>query len=116
LIASITVLFIEKKNNIQTMIGFGANQKTLFSIFLWEGILIAGKGIVVGLIIGYSVCILQLQTGILTMPNSNGEAFPIVLKLSDGLTIISLVSLIGFLFSYLPVYVLLKKNFGHLNY
>jgi hypothetical protein len=27
-----------------------------------------------------------------------------------------LVSLIGFLFSYLPVYVLLKKNFGHLNY
>jgi ABC-type lipoprotein release transport system permease subunit len=116
LIASITVLFIEKKDNIQTMIGFGANQKTLFSIFLWEGILIAGKGIVVGLIIGYSICIIQLQTGILTMPNSNGEAFPIVLKLSDGLTIISLVSLIGFLFSYLPVYVLLKKNFGHLNY
>jgi lipoprotein-releasing system permease protein len=116
LIASITVLFIEKKGNIQTMIGFGANQKTLFSIFLWEGVLIAGKGILYGLIIGYGICVLQLQTGILTMPNSNGEAFPILLKWADALTIIGSVSLIGFLFSYIPVYVLLKKNFGHLNY
>ncbi len=116
LIASITVLFIEKKGNIQTMIGFGANQKTLFSIFLWEGVLIAGKGILYGLIIGYGICVLQLQTGILTMPNSNGEAFPILLKWADALTIIGSVSLIGFLFSYIPVFVLLKKNFGHLNY
>ena len=116
LIASITVLFIEKKDNIQTMIGFGANQTTLFSVFLWEGILIAGKGIFYGLIIGYGICVLQLQTGILTMPNSNGEAFPILLKWMDSFLIIGSVSCIGFLFSYLPVYVLLKKNFGHLKY
>jgi lipoprotein-releasing system permease protein len=79
-------------------------------------VLIAGKGILYGLIIGYGICVLQLQTGILTMPNSNGEAFPILLKWADALTIIGSVSLIGFLFSYIPVYVLLKKNFGHLNY
>ena len=88
----------------------------MFRIFFFEGLLIAAKGIIIGLVIGTIVCAVQLNFSILAMPNSNGEAFPIVLKLSDGLTIISLVSLIGFLFSYLPVYVLLKKNFGHLNY
>jgi lipoprotein-releasing system permease protein len=116
LIASLTMLFVEKKDNVQTMIAFGADRKTVFNIFFLEGILISGKGIVIGLLLGYGICITQLKTALLTMPNSGGEAFPIDLSLTDGLLIVFLVSLLSFLFSYLPVRFLLKRNFGHLSF
>lgn len=116
LVASLTMLFVEKKENVDTMISFGADKKTVFQIFFFEGILIAGKGIVFGLVLGYAICLAQLKWAILTMPNSGGEAFPIKLSLADGLLIVVLVSLLSFLFSYLPVRFLIKKNFGHLHF
>ena len=116
LIASLTMLFVEKKDNVQTMIAFGADRKTVFNIFFSEGVLISGKGILFGLLLGYGICAIQLQTSILTMPNSGGEPFPIDLSLADGLLIIFLVSLLSFLFSFLPVRFLLQRNFGHLRF
>jgi lipoprotein-releasing system permease protein len=116
LVASLTMLFVEKKENVDTMISFGADKKTVFQIFFFEGVLIAGKGIVIGLVLGYSICFAQLKWALLTMPNSGGEAFPIKLSLVDGLLILSLVSILSFLFSYLPVRFLIKKNFGHLHF
>jgi lipoprotein-releasing system permease protein len=116
LIASLTMLFVEKKENVQTMIGLGADQRMVFRIFFIEGVLIAGKGIFIGLLIGYGICLTQVYGGYLTMPNSGGEPFPVKLSFQDGLLIVSLVSVLSFLFSYLPVRYLLKKNFGHLHY
>jgi lipoprotein-releasing system permease protein len=116
LIASLTMLFVEKKENIQTMISYGANKKTIFNIFFFEGLLISGKGILIGLILGYGVCILQLKSALLTMPNSGGEAFPINITLIDGILILFLVSILSLLFSFLPVRYLIKKNFGHLKF
>ena len=116
LIASLTMLFVEKKENIQTMISYGANKKTIFNIFFFEGLLISGKGILIGLFLGYGVCLLQLKSALLTMPNSGGEAFPINITISDGILILFLVSLLSLLFSYLPVRFLVKKNLSHLKF
>ena len=116
LIASLTMLFVEKKENIQTMISYGANKKTIFNIFFFEGLLISGKGILIGLFLGYGVCLLQLKSALLTMPNSGGEAFPINITITDGILILFLVSLLSLLFSYLPVRFLVKKNLSHLKF
>lgn len=116
LIASLTMLFVEKKENIQTMIGFGADRKTIFNIFFLEGVLIAGKGILIGFVLGYGICLFQLYSTVLKLPNSGGEPFPIKLSFSDGSLIFFLVTILSFLFSYLPVKYLLKKNFGHLQF
>lgn len=116
LIASLTMLFVEKKDNIHTLISFGADQRSVFNIFFFEGLLISGKGIVIGLLLGYGVCLTQLKSSLLTMPNSGGEPFPIDLSLSDGLLIVCLVTLLSIFFSYLPVRFLLKRNFGHLRF
>jgi lipoprotein-releasing system permease protein len=116
LIASLTMLFVEKKDNIQTMINFGANKKTIFNIFFFEGLLISGKGIIIGLVLGYGICLLQIKSAILTMPNSGGEAFPINTSFTDGLLILFLISFLSFLFSYFPVRFLIKKNLSHLNF
>ena len=110
LVSSLTMLFVEKLPNIETMQGFGANRQFIFKIFFVEGLLIAVKGILFGTLIGYAVCFIQLQFELLTMPNSGGEPFPISFSLMDGVLIISLVSLLSVLFSYFPVKYLIFKN------
>tara|TARA_Y100000385_G_scaffold281154_1_gene333491 strand:+ start:4009 stop:5169 length:1161 start_codon:yes stop_codon:yes gene_type:complete len=110
LVASLTMLFVEKLPNIETMQGFGANRQFIFKIFFFEGLLIAVKGILFGTLIGYAVCFIQLQFELLTMPNSGGEPFPISFSLMDGVLIISLVSILSVLFSYFPVKYLIFKN------
>lgn len=109
LIASLTMLFIEKKDNIQTMSYFGASERFIFRIFFLEGLLIAGKGIVYGIVLGTAVCCLQIYGKVLQMPNSNGEAFPIEFTVQDGLLIIALVSVLSALTSFIPVYYLVRK-------
>lgn len=109
LVASLTMLFIEKKENIQTLIRIGATNQFIFRIFFFEGLLIAAKGIVIGLALGITICALQLNFAFLSMPNSNGEAFPIAFNWKDGLLILSLVSSLSFAASYLPVWYLIKK-------
>lgn len=109
LIASLTMLFVEKKDNLKTLTAMGADNKSIFKIFFFEGLLISGRGILIGLIVGYFVCFIQLQFGLLTMPNSGGEAFPIALSFKDGLLIFFLVSALSFAFSYFPVRILMNK-------
>lgn len=110
LVASLTMLFVEKKEDVETLRSIGMSRKELFNIFFFEGLLIAGKGIIIGLILGYGVCVAQLQLALLQMPNSNGEAFPIKLTVLDGFLIVFLVSLLSALASYLPVKMLIKRN------
>tara|TARA_B110000285_G_scaffold38967_1_gene42393 strand:+ start:8360 stop:9424 length:1065 start_codon:yes stop_codon:yes gene_type:complete len=110
LVASLTMLFVEKLSNVQTMTGFGASRKFIFKIFFIEGLLISGKGIFIGLLLGYTVCFTQWYFHLIEMPNSNGEAFPIAFSTTDGVMILSLVSILSVLFSYFPVKYLIRKN------
>ena len=106
------MLIIEKKDNIKTLENIGLNKSKVFKIFYFEGMLIAIKGILIGLIIGYGVCFIQLFGGVLEMPNSNGEIFPVKLKFSDAILIPILVLTLSFFASYLPAKYLLKTNYG----
>ncbi len=110
LVASLNMLFIEKKENIETMERFGATKRFVFQIFFFEGILIAVKGIVIGLILGIGVCILQNQYALLKMPNSNNEAFPIILQVKDVLFILGIVISLSVLSAYFPVRYLVRKT------
>lgn len=115
LVASLTMLFVEKLDNIETMQSFGANKKFIFNIFFFEGLLIAGKGILFGVLAGYLICFLQIKFSLLTMPNSAGEAFPIAISWVDGVLIISMVTILSVLFSYFPVKYLIYKNVKSVN-
>jgi len=110
LVASLTMLFVEKLENIKTMLSYGASREVIFKIFFYEGLLIAGKGIFIGAIVGYAICFTQMYFGVVTMPNSGGEAFPMNVSLSDGVVVLSLVSILSTLFSFIPVKYLIHKN------
>lgn len=110
LVATLTMLFIEKLPNISTIRSFGASREMIFKIFFIEGLMISFKGILFGVVAGYLVCLAQIQFHLVSMPNSGGEPFPVHLSFGDGVMIVSLVSLLSILFSYFPVKYLIKKN------
>ncbi len=110
LVASLTMLFVEKRANVETLNSMGAPRKTIFQIFFIEGLLISGKGVLFGFILGYLICFAQLYFSFLEMPNSGGESFPISISFGDALLIFTLVAALSILFSYLPVKYLIKKN------
>ncbi|MDD2982201.1 MAG: FtsX-like permease family protein [Crocinitomicaceae bacterium] len=110
LVASLTMLYIEKKDNIKTMQSFGANQNFVFRIFFYEGLLISAKGIISGLAIGYLICATQIFGELVKMPNSGGEAFPISINWTDGALVLVLVSSLSILASYIPVKFLTRKQ------
>jgi len=110
LVASLTMLYIEKKKNIWTLQSLGANESFIFRIFFYEGLLIAFKGVIYGIILGVVVCLAQIYFHLLVLPNTDNQAFPIELTLKDGLFVLLLVSLLSIVASYFPVKYLVYKN------
>ena len=110
LVAALTMMFIEKKENLGTLQAIGADKSFIFKIFFSEGLLISFKGILIGLVLGYAVCLSQVYGKLLTMPNSADEPFPMRISIQDGLLIITLVSIISILASYLPAKYLLRGD------
>jgi len=112
LIASLTMLFVEKKKNFTTFLSFGLTKKSIFSIFFIEGILISGTGLILGLCLGYFICFLQIWGSLIVLPGTT-EAFPIDLNFQDGLFIILLVTGLSIAFSYFTVHFLIRNNFSN---
>lgn len=110
LIASLNMLYNEKSENLQTLYRIGMTQKDIFKIFFFEGLLIAGRGIFWGLLIGVGLCFLQAQFSLLEMPNAMGKAFPISFSFSDGALIVGLVSILSFITSFVPVWFMVYKS------
>ncbi|MFA7272586.1 MAG: FtsX-like permease family protein [Crocinitomicaceae bacterium] len=102
LVAALTMLYIEKKDNLGTLYALGADKSFVFRIFFLEGLMISFKGIVFGLLLGYGVCLVQIYGQLLVMPNSAGEPFPMQITFGDGLMIFTMVSVLSILASYLP--------------
>ena len=108
LVASLTMLYVEKKDSVKLLSAIGMTKNDLFRIFFYEGLLISGVGIFFGLMVGYLVCILQLKSEILIIPGAN-IPFPIVCSLTDFTLILSSVSTLSLLFSYFPVRLIVKS-------
>ena len=109
MVASITMLVIEKKDNMNTLYSLGAHKKQLHHIFFYEGLLINAVGLIFGLALGYGICLLQQQVGFIQMEGSVVEYFPIKFKLDDLFVILSITVIFGLLAAYLPSKFLIKR-------
>jgi len=103
------MLFVEKKNDIKTLYSLGADKQVISNIFFFEGLLIVGRGIGIGLIIGYATVFTQINFGLISMPSIPGESFPMFVKWQDALVIVLSVSILGFIVSYFPTKLLMKR-------
>ena len=110
LIASLAMLFVEKTQDISTLFSLGADRKMIFKIFFYEGLMISGRGVFFGLLLGYIIVFAQSYFGLLEMPGSGGEFFPMKPTIVDGLFIFGAVAALGFVVSYLPTKYLVQKH------
>ena len=104
---SLTMLIIEKKEDIETFRSLGAEDRLVNRIFTLEGWLISLLGLAAGLVSGTAVALIQQHFGIVKIPGSfMVEAYPVILKVQDiGLTVLC-VAAIGYIMAVIPV----KRN------
>lgn len=93
LVASLSLLIIDKRRDIRTLQSMGMNRLQLRRTFFLEGILISAVGVVAGLAAGFVVCFLQQQFGIVSMGDGNfvTSAFPVAMRGVDFLSTFVLV-------------------------
>lgn len=101
---SLSMLVIEKKEDIQILFSMGATTGLIRGIFLTEGAIIALVGALTGLVLGVALCWLQDQYGLVRLGTVSSiiDAYPVQIEISDLILTGSLVVLITFLTSWLP--------------
>jgi len=107
LVASLTLLILEKRKDVFTLYSIGFTRKDIRNLFFYEGMLINIFGGFIGVIIGLTICYLQIYFSFL--PMDEYTAFPIIVKGMDLMNIIITVLVIGFISSYFPVKYLVKR-------
>jgi lipoprotein-releasing system permease protein len=105
------MLTLDKKKDLSVLVAMGANEKFIQQIFLFEGILIAGIGTCIGLVLGGFICWLQMNFNIVSMGVSNAvtEGYPINPLATDFAIALVLVACITILVSIKPA-LLAAKN------
>lgn len=113
IIGSLSMLIIDKKDDVVTLRNIGATDKDISRIFLFEGRMIAVIGAVVGIAIGLLLCLLQQQYGVVRMGGADGSyivnAYPVSVHYSDVLLIFVTVIIAGWLAVWYPVRALSRR-------
>lgn len=112
-IGSLSMLILDKREDVVTLRNLGANDRLIARIFLFEGRLIAAFGAAIGIIGGLLLCFLQQAFGLISLGGGNGaflvEAYPVSVHATDVLLVFVTVIAVGFLSVWYPVRYLSKK-------
>ncbi len=111
-IGTLTMLIIEKKQDIQILNELGADISTIKKSFVIEGWFISVIGAIAGLILGSIICLVQQEYGIVKLGEKGTfvtDAYPINIQVQDVALVFATVLIIGILTTLYPVYRLPKK-------
>lgn len=107
IIGSLSMLIIDKKDDVKTLRNLGADDKTISRIFLFEGRLISLVGAVAGIAVGLLLCWLQQAYGLVALGQSSGtfivEAYPVSVHPEDIALIFVTVIAVGWIAVWYPV-------------
>lgn len=109
IIGSLTMLIIDKKEDVWILKTMGANNKLVQQLFFAEGMLINLLGAVSGMVFGALLCWVQMKFGLLRLNGGIVDFYPMELKWMDFVSISAIVLSIGIIASWFPVRVLTKK-------
>ena len=106
MLGSLSMLIIDKKEDLFILRSMGADSKLIRKIFLFEGWLISFFGALIGALLGIFICWLQIRFELVTLPGTGSfviTAYPVKIVLSDIFLILGIVLGIGFIASCYPV-------------
>lgn len=111
-IGSLSMLIIDKRDDVVNLRNLGASDRQIVRIFLFEGRMISFFGAFAGVVLGLLLCWLQQEYGLIALGSSGSfvvDAYPVSVHASDVLLIFITVLLIGFLSVWYPVRFLSKR-------
>jgi putative membrane protein len=107
IIGSLSMLIIDKKEDVVTLRNLGANDRQISQIFLFEGRLISAFGAIIGIGLGLLLCWLQQQYGLVSLGSSSGSfvinAYPVSVHYDDVALIFLTVIVAGWVAVWYPV-------------
>lgn len=113
IIGSLSMLIIDKRDDMATLRNLGADDRTIVRIFSFEGRLISFIGVVAGTVLGLLLCLAQQHFGLLKMGDEAGsfivDAYPVSVHAWDITVIFVTVLVAGHLSTWYPVRYLSKR-------
>ena len=97
LVASLSLLILNKRDDIFMLRSMGMERRHIRRAFLLEGLLICATAVVAGLVVGFVICFLQQQLGLIGMGDGNFvvSTFPVAMRGADFLITFLLVMAIS---------------------
>lgn len=112
-IGSLSMLILDKKEDVVTLRNLGADDRLISRIFLFEGRLISFFGAIIGIVLGVALCYIQQRFGVISLGGGNGtfvvDAYPVSIHGWDILLVFVTVLAVGFLSVWYPVRYLSKR-------
>ena len=112
-IGSLSMLILDKKDDVVALRSLGASDKLISRIFLFEGRLISLFGAISGIALGLILCFIQQKFGIISLGGGGGtfvvDAYPVSVHAWDVVLIFITVLAVGFLSVWYPVRYLSKR-------
>ena len=103
-IGSLSMLMLDKREDVETLRNLGADDRMITRIFLFEGRMISLLGAVIGIVLGLLLCWAQQHFGLISLgSNFIVEAYPVSVHAGDILLILVTVLAVGFLAVWYPV-------------
>lgn len=113
MVASLTMLVIEKREDIAVLHSLGADLPALQRIFLLDGLFITLLGCGIGMVPGFVVCYLQERFGLIGLGGSGAfviDSYPVKVQLPDAFYVFLTVLAIGFVASWYPARKLVARS------
>lgn len=102
-VGALWMIVLDKQKDISVLKSMGADDRTVWRIFLMEGLLLTILGMVIGILLAVIIYVIQKTWGIVPIPQGFVvDAYPIAMRIGDFLPIIATVIGIGLLASVLP--------------
>ena len=116
IIGSLSMLIIDKKQDVETLRSLGAGDRLITRIFLFEGRMISAIGAAIGIVVGLLLCWLQQTYGLVAMGSTSGafviNAYPVSVHYDDVALIFVTVIAVGWLATWYPVRYMSRRLLG----
>ena len=114
-IGSLSMLIIDKRNDVVTLRNLGANNRVISFVFLFEGYMITFFGALIGIGLGLILCFIQQESGVIPLGSGASagafvvDAYPVSVYATDVVLVLITVLVTGFLSVFFPVRYLTRR-------
>lgn len=105
IVGSLSMISIEKKQDISILRAMGLKRKTIKFIFILQGVLGSIIGATIGLLLGLTILFAQKIFGFISLPSDGAfviDSYPVYIEINDILLSFLMVVVISLIASYYP--------------